>query len=109
MSISKIVSRQKSICSELTCTSTDIDFDDMCIPTFAESQTKTETESDNELVKSSAKQKKIIVFEENLDKLFLTCSTCCKPIAEVSKTLVGSVVVVRALHWKFFLESILCK
>ena len=47
--------------------------------------------------KSAVEQQKFIVFEENLDKLFLMCSTCSKPTAEVSKTLVGSMVVVHSL------------
>ena len=97
---SEIVSPQKSICSELTCTSTDIDSaddDDMYMPVSAESQTESDNESDNEPVKSAVEQRKFIVFEENLDKLFLICSTCSKPTTEVSKTLVGSMVVVHSL------------
>ena len=98
---SEIVSPQKSIFSELTCTSTDIDSadddDDMYMPVSAESQTESDNESDNDPVKSAVEQQKFIVFEENLDKLFLMCSTCSKPTAEVSKTLVGSMVVVHSL------------
>ena len=98
---SEIVSPQKSICSELTCTSTDIDSadddDDMYMPVSAESQTESDNESDNDPVTSAVEQQKFIVFEENLDKLFLMCSTCSKPTAEVSKTLVGSMVVVHSL------------
>ena len=85
---SEIVSPQKSICSELTCTSTDIDSadddDDMYKPVSAESQTESDNESDNDPAKSAVEQQKFILFEENLDKLFLMCSTCSKPTAEVS-------------------------
>ena len=98
---SEIVSPQKSICSELTCTSTDIDSadgdDDMYMPVSAESQTESENESNNGPGKSANEQQKIIVFEENFDKPFLMCSTCSKPTAEVFKTLVGSMVVVHSL------------
>ena len=64
------------------------------MPVSAESQTETEDETDDEPIKSPASQKKFIVFEENLNKLFQTCSTCSKPTDEVSKTLVGSMLVV---------------
>ena len=67
------------------------------MPVSAESQTESENESENESVKSPVGQKKFIVFEENLDQLFLVCSTCSKPTAEVSKNLVGSMVVVHSL------------
>ena len=97
---SEIVSPQKSICSKFTCTSTDIhsaDDDDMYMPVSAESQTESDNKSDNDPVKSAVEQQKFIVFEENLDKLFLMCSTCSKTTAEVPKTLVGSMVVVHSL------------
>ena len=69
----------------------------MYMPVSAKSQTESENESENESVKSPVEQKKFIVFEENLDQLFLVCSTCSKPTAEVSKNLVGSMVVVHSL------------
>ena len=56
----EIVSPQKSICSELTCTSTDIDSadddDDMYTPVSAESQTESDNVSDNDPVKSAVEQ-----------------------------------------------------
>ena len=68
---------QKSICSELTCTGSDTDSDDIYMPgSSAESQDDIDSESDDETKRSPAEQKKLIVFEENLDKLFFTCSTC---------------------------------
>ena len=77
---SEIVSPQKSICSELTCTSTDIDSadddDDMYMPVSAESQTESDNESDNDPVKSAVEQQKFIVFEENLDNFF----SCVLPV-----------------------------
>ena len=98
----EIVSPQKSICSELTCTSIDIDSadddDDMYMHVSAESQTESDNESDNDPVKSAVEQQKFMVFEENLDKLFLMCSTCSRPTAEISKTLVGSMVVAGRLY-----------
>ena len=60
------VSPQKSICSEYTCTLTDTDHDELYMPS-AESQTETENESDVEIEKSPVEQKKIVVFEKNLD------------------------------------------
>ena len=36
------------------------------------------------------------MFEEQLDKLFVSCSTCHKPIIENSKTLFGSMVVLQS-------------
>ena len=96
--VSESISPQKSICSELTCTGNDTDSDDIYMPgSSAESQTETDTETDEESEKSPAKQRKFIVFEENLDKLFVTCSTCSKPVTEISKSLLGSMVVVHSL------------
>ena len=46
--------------------------------------------------KSPVYQRKFIVFEEQLDKLFVSCSTCHKPIIENSKTLFGSMVVLQS-------------
>ena len=93
-----LVSPQKSICSELTCTGSDTDSDDVYMPgSSAESQDDIDSESDDETKRSPAEQKKFIVFEENLDKLFVTCSTCFKPNAEVSKTLVGSMMEIHTL------------
>jgi hypothetical protein len=89
------VSPQKSICSEYTCTLTDIDHDELYMPS-AESQTETENEN-VEIEKSPVEQKQIVVFEKNLDELFVTCSTCAKPIAEQSKKCIGSMVVVQAV------------
>ena len=66
----------------------------------AESQDDLDSESDDETKRSPAEQKKFIVFEENLDKLFVTCSTCFKPNAKVSKTLVGSMVEIHTLWIK---------
>jgi ribonuclease HI len=92
------VSPQKSICSEYTCTltDTDTDHDELYMPS-AESQTETENESDVEIEKSPVEQKKFVVFEKNLDELFVTCSTCAKPIVEQSKKCIGSMVVVQAV------------
>ena len=96
--VSEKLSPQKSICSELTCTGSDTDSDDIYMPgSSAESQDDVDSESDDETKRSPAEQKKFIVFEENLDKLFVTCSTCFKPNAEVSKTLVGSMVEIHTL------------
>ena len=96
--VSEKLSSQKSICSELTCTGSDTDSDDIYMPeSSAESQDDIDSESDDETKRSPAEQKKFIVFEENLDKLFVTCFTCFKPNAEVSKTLVGSMVEIRTL------------
>lgn len=92
------ISPQKSTCSEFTCTGTDTDSDDdVYMPSSAESQAETESENDVESGKSPVEQKKFIVFEENLDELFVTCSTCSKPIAENCKTVIGSMVVVHSL------------
>ena len=41
------------------------------MPVSAESQTESDNESDNDPVKSAVEQQKFIVFEENLDNLFL--------------------------------------
>ena len=91
ISVSEEIFPQKSISSEFTCTGSDIDSDDIYMPgSSAESQDETDPKSDQEAEKSPAEQRKFIVFEENLDKLFVACSTCFKPNAEVSKTLVGS-------------------
>jgi hypothetical protein len=90
------VSPQKSICSEYTCTLTDTDHDELYMPS-AESQTETENESDVEIEKSPVEQKTFVVFEKNLDELFVTCSTCAKPIVEQSKQCIGSMVVVQAV------------
>lgn len=77
------ISPQKSICSEYTCTltDTDTDHDDLYMPS-AESQTETENESDFKTHKSPVQQNEFLVFEENLDELFVTCSTCAEPISE---------------------------
>ena len=44
----------------------------------AESQDDIDSESDDKTKRSPAEQKKFIVFEENLDKLFVICSACFK-------------------------------
>ena len=99
ISVSEKISPQKSISSEFTCIGSDMDSDDIYMPgSSAESQDETDPESDEEAERSPAEQRKFIVFEENLDKLFVACSTCFKPNAEVYKTLVGSMVEVRTLH-----------
>ena len=94
------VSPQKSICSEYTCTltdtDTDTDHDELYMPS-AESKTETENESDVEIEKIPVEQKKFVVFEKNLGELFVTCSTCAKPIVEQSKKCIGSMVVVQAV------------
>ena len=90
------VSPQKSICSEYTCTLTDTDHDELYMPS-AESQTETENESDVEIEKSPVEQKTFLAFEKNLDELFVTFSTCAKPIVEQSKQCIGSMVVVQAV------------
>ena len=98
ISVSEKISPQKSISSEFTCIGSDIDSDDIYMPgSSADSQDETDPESDEEAEQSPAEQRKFIVFEESLDKLFVACSTCFKPNAEVSKTLVGSMVEVRTL------------
>ena len=88
------VSPQKSICSEYTCTLTDTDHDDLYMPS---AESETENESDFETNKSPVEQEKFVVFEENLDELFVTCSTCAKPISEQSKKCIGSMVVVETV------------
>lgn len=95
--IPESISPQKSICSDITCTDSKIDSDDESyMPGSAEKHTGTETESDNdeESKKSPVEQKKFIVFEENLDQLFVNCFTCSNPIIQSRKTFSGSMVVV---------------
>ena len=88
----------KNICSELTCTGSDTDSDDIYMPgRSAESQDDIYSESDDGTRRSPAEQKKFIVFEENLDKLFVTYSTCFMPNADFSKILVGSMVEIHIL------------
>ena len=54
----------------------------------ADNQSDTEIENDDAFSENSpVYQRKFIVFEEQLDKLFVSCSTCHKPITENSKTL----------------------
>ena len=81
---SEKLSPQESICSELTCTGSDTDSDDIYMPgSSAESQDDIYSESDDKTRRSSIEQKKFI--EENLDKLFVTCSTCFKPMLRFLK------------------------
>lgn len=89
------ISPSKSISSGPVDSDSDGDnTEDIYLPGSADSQS--ETEADNELDRGLLQRKKFIVFEEQLDKLFVSCSTCGKPIAESSETFVGSMVVVQS-------------
>ena len=62
--------------------------------TYLPGSSGSQCESDNEPAMYTLYQKKFIVFEE-LDKLFVSCPTCYKPVAESYITFVGSMVVVQ--------------
>lgn len=69
--------------------------DDIYLPgTSDESDTETEEE---ELESKLVSEKKVLVFEQQLDKLFVICSSCVKPIIESSKTFVGTMAVVQSV------------
>ena len=89
------VSPSKSTSSATIDTDCDEDITvDMYLPDTSD-QSDTETEEE-ELESKLVSEKKVLVFEQQLDKLFVICS-CGKPIIESSKTFVGTMAVVKSV------------